>query len=171
MIKPKTGICLECPDKEQKYISAGRCIVGPNFHYQKHKQALYHANSAKRKKDKSLRAMGYSGMTIGQWFNFQISALPKECENCTTYLNPYAPWSSRAYIAHIVPKRHLESVATHPLNRLFLCIDCHTNFDNWLNKEVTNMRCWPIALSRYNQFKHLIIEAERKHLKDIFTTQ
>lgn len=167
-IKPKQGPCIDCADNVKKYITAGRCVQGPHFHYQKHRQVLYAERAKNKKKRQTLRTVAESGITLGQWFNNQISMMPKECENCGAYLNHYAPWSARAYIAHIVPKRHFESVMVHPLNRLFLCVDCHTNFDNWLNKEVIKMRCWSIAVSRFEKFKSLIEPDEYKHLRDGF---
>ncbi|MFN0254493.1 hypothetical protein [Pedobacter ureilyticus] len=94
--------------------------------------------------------------------------MPRECENCGDYLSPYNVIGQRAYIAHIVPKRHIESVMVHPLNRMFLCVDCHTNYDNWLNKDIVKMSCWPIAVSRFDKFKHLIERDEYKHLRECF---
>lgn len=167
-IKPKTGNCIDCCGNEQKYIMAGRCISAPHFHYQKHKQAIYTQRKSDKKKVKTLRTTAKNGMTIGQWFNLQVSMMPNDCENCGDYLNPYAPWSARAYIAHIVPKRHFESVMVHPLNRIFLCIDCHANYDNWLSKDVELMKCWPIVVNRFNSFKSMISVDEIKHLRPIF---
>lgn len=168
-IKPKTGKCLDCgPNEPHRYVMAGRCYVAPNFHYQKHKEDVYKKRQSYKKKAKTLRTSAKCGITLGQWFNNQIAIMPKECENCEAYLNPYVPWSARAYIAHIVPKRNIESVMVHPLNRLFLCIDCHTNYDNWLNKDIMLMKCWPIAVARFNKFKHLIEADEYKHLRDCF---
>jgi hypothetical protein len=164
MIKPKTGKCLDCaPNANEGYIMAGRCVVGPHFHYQKHKQKTYNERKTTKGKAKTLRTTK-DGVTLGKWFNIQISMMPSECENCNTFLNPYAPWSARAYIAHIVPKRFFESVMVHPLNRLFLCIDCHAKFDNSLSREVMQMPCWPIAVSRFNAIKSSIDPLELKHL-------
>lgn len=171
-IKPKTDKCVDCgPDEPKRFVMAGRCCVEPYFHYQKHKSAKYAENSQKRKRDKSLRTLEKSGMTIGQWYNMQISLMTRECENCGEYLNPYNVIGKHAYIAHIVPKRHIESVAVHPLNRMFLCVDCHSNYDNWLNKDIVNMQCWPVAIKRFNLFKENIEPHEYKHLRDCFKEQ
>lgn len=168
-IKPRTGKCTDCgPEEPHRYIMAGRCCVSPHFHYQKHRAAVAADKAKDKKKAKTLRTSAKSGMTLGQWFNNQITMMPNECENCGEYLNPYAPWSARAYIAHLVPKRNIESVMVHPLNRMFLCIDCHSNYDNWLNKDIMQMNCWPIAVARFEKFKHLIEQSEYKHLRDCF---
>ncbi len=168
-IKPKKGPCVDCdPDEPHRYIMAKRCYVEPHFHYQKHKAAKYSEASKAKKKEKTLRTIAKGGITLGQWFNQQVSMMPQNCENCGDYLNPYNVIGKHSYIAHIIPKRHIESVMVHPLNRMFLCVDCHTNYDNWLNKDIMKMKCWPIAVNRFDKFKHLIEAHEYKHLRDCF---
>jgi hypothetical protein len=167
-ISPKIGPCIDCGGDAKKYIMAGRCVQGPHFHYQKHRAGISAERKKKKNKEKTLRTVAKGGMTLGKWFNDQISMMPRECENCSAYLSPYNVIGQRSYIAHIVPKRYFESVMVHPSNRLFLCVDCHANFDNWLNKEVMQMRCWPIAASRFEKFKDLIEPHEYKHLRDGF---
>lgn len=168
MIKAKEGKCIDCGfDAADKPLMAKRCFTAPFFHYQKHQQAKYIAKSSERKKAKNDRIKSANnGMTLGKWFNEQISIMPSYCENCNEFLSRWsAPWSLRGYVAHIVPKRQFESVAVHPLNRMFLCIDCHTKFDNSLSREIIKMKCWPIAVERFNQFKHDISFEEIKHLQ------
>lgn len=163
-------MCVDClPDDPNKPLIAKRCCIGPHFHYQKHQQIKYNENSANRKKKKAqtLRTAN-KGQTLGNWFNEQINQMPRCCENCDTYLSPNAPWSSRAYIAHIVPKRNFISVMVHPLNRLFLCIDCHTKFDNSLSREIVQMKCWPLAIERFNSFKDKIAKEELSKLQPCF---
>lgn len=175
-IKPKIGQCVDCVenaepgvDVEDKPLMAKRCFTYPHFHYQKHQSAKYLQRSTDRKKVKDSDTKdSNNGISIGVWFNQQINIMPKYCENCNDYLNPYAPWSARAYIAHIVPKRHFKSVMVHPMNRMFLCIDCHTKFDNSLSREIVLMRCWPIAVERFNLFVMCIDQSELRHLQPCF---
>jgi len=170
MIKPKEGKCIDClPDAGNKLLMAKRCFVGPSFHYQKHQQAKYALNQSNRNKKKAqtLRTAN-NGQTLGGWFNEQINQMPRRCENCDEFLNPNAPWSARAYIAHIVPKRNFISVMVHPLNRLFLCIDCHTKFDNSLSREIVQMKCWPLVVQRFNCFKSEISPEEISKLQPCF---
>jgi len=159
MIKPREGQCLDCSVGTTKKLMAKRCFEGPFFHYQKHKQKQY---AAKKKSNKPNSA---DKITLGKWFNTQISMLPASCENCEEPLNKFAPWSARAYIAHIVPKKHFKSVETHPLNRLFLCIDCHTNYDNWLSRDIVKMPVSNLAISRFKTFMENIHSSEIVHLK------
>lgn len=157
-IKPRIGTCIDCgPGTEDKYLMAKRCFSGPHFHYQKHQQA-------KSKKKPNQVKQAEKKKTLGRWFNEQIGSMPRQCENCGEYLNPYAPWSSRAYIAHIVPKRHFVSVMVHPLNRWFGCIDCHTKYDNSLSKEVVEMPVYSIVVERFRQFVEEIDPSELRHL-------
>ena len=147
---------------------AKRCFTGPCFHYQKHQQAKYAAKSAKNKKKKIAIANKGTGLTLGKWFNMQISMMPRECENCQAYLSPYIHISQRAYIAHIVPKSKFVSVMLHPLNRIFLCVDCHSKFDNSLSKEVVQMNVWPIAVKRFEKILPDISQSEIIHLRPCF---
>lgn len=164
-IPHKKGICIDCgPDSEKKYLISTRCISYP-FHYQKYQKEKYMQKKFNQVKVKTAAvASSNNGQTIGKWFNEQISILPNNCENCGDYLNPNAIWSARAYVAHIVPKRYFLSVQVHPLNRLFLCIDCHAKFDNSLSKEIELMKVYPLAVERFSKFSSQIAPDEIKHL-------
>jgi hypothetical protein len=166
--KCKSCLEMEVPDDSIKKTISGNCFEKPHFHYQKTQSAKYIAKSAENKKRKSAAASKGSGLTLGKWFNEQINQVPRNCENCNEYLNPYAPWTARAYIAHIVPKRYFTSVMLHPMNRVFLCIDCHTKFDNSLSREIIQMKVWPVAVSRFFLFLTDIDKEEIKHLAPCF---
>lgn len=141
-IKIKTGKCLDCgPDSTDKPLTAGRC----NIHYWKHRSSVKAAN---RKYTGVQEDKNAQKKALDIWFANQINQLPKYCENCGEYLNQYAPWGAKAYIAHIVPKRNFKSVMLHPLNRLFLCVQCHTNYDNWPSAKIVKMKIYPIAVER-----------------------
>lgn len=164
MIKPRIGQCLDCPTGESRELMAKRCFKPPFFHYQKHQQSKYRKSQSEKAKVKAVAGGGE--LTLGKWFNQQINNMPSYCENCGEHLNKFAPWSARAYIAHIVPKRFFVSVQTHPLNRMFLCIDCHTKFDNSLSREIVMMNCYPVAVQRFKQFMEDIAPSEVKHLQE-----
>lgn len=153
-IKPKKGKCIDCgPDATEQYLTAKRC----KNHYWQHRNKV---NSSKPKKvDK------YSERKeLDKWFAHQISIMPRYCEECGDYLNPYAPWGAKSYIAHILPKRHFKSVMVHPDNRMFLCVQCHTNLDNWPAKKVIEMKIMPLLLQRYVRFSHKTHDDELEHL-------
>lgn len=168
-IKPyRETICKACNGTAVKKTIGGYCFEAPHFHYQKAQQSRYKAKTDERKKAKSKTAEQRSGMTLGKWFNAQISMMPSECECCGDYLNPNIHISQRAYIAHIVPKKYFVSVMTHPLNRMFLCVDCHSKYDNCLSREAVEMKCWPIAVARFKKIFSEISKDEIPHLRPCF---
>lgn len=93
------------------------------------------------------------------WFAEQIAIMPRHCENCDEILNPYAPWRAKAYIAHILEKSKFKTVSTAPENRLFLCVNCHGNWDRLPDRR-TGMRCYLLALQRATTFIHLVPDTQ-----------
>jgi hypothetical protein len=153
-IKPKKGQCIDCtPDAPEQYLTAKRCKT----HYWQHRSSLSASKPVKTDKNAQKKALDL-------WFANQIKVMPKQCENCNEYLNPYAPWGARAYVAHILPKRLFDSVKIHPMNRMFLCIHCHTDFDNKGEQYALRMPALPIILERFMQFLHNIHNDELRLL-------
>lgn len=156
-IQHKKGQCKDCPKGSLTYLIAGRCQT----HYWRYRASL-------KKFTRPVENKNQAKKELDKWFLEQISQMPKCCENCGDYLNPYAPWGAKAYIAHIVPKRHFKSVRTHPVNRVFLCIQCHTNFDNWPERKVMLMPVFQTVCERYSVFADLIPEDEQRYLPEYF---
>lgn len=160
-IKPKRGCCPTCDNGKEIYTLGGFC------------KDHYWENNAKKKKEKA-KAKGTDAdkkkklKELNVFFASQLIQVPDECENCGESL-AYLKRSSmkKAIIAHILPKREkygFPEVATHPQNRLFLCGDCHTNFDNKGEDFAVNMKAFPLILERFKEFKHLISEANKQRL-------
>lgn len=170
MIKDKMGICIDCgPEAGERVIMAKRCCKAKPYHYQLFKTNKYKAKMKTSKSEKNSRiAAQNNGLTVDQWFSEQIAIMPRNCENCSETLYRNAIWGCRTYIAHIVPKRSFESVTVHPMNRLFLCGDCHTNFDRKGSDYIVGMTCWPVAVQRFNSFKHMIQPFELPNLLPCF---
>lgn len=158
-IKQKTGQCIDCEDGPDKPLIAGRC----QFHYWKHRNKVK-ADADKCKEPDADKQAQQKALDL--WYHNQIQQLPECCENCEAPLNRFAPWAAKAYIAHIVPKRNFESVKIHPLNRVFLCLICHTNYDNWSEAKVQKMAVIPICMERFAQFADAIATAEWRYLPD-----
>lgn len=169
-IKLKVGQCIDCDDNEPKReIMAKRCVGPPYYHHGRYKAAVYAENSRKRKVNKSAAiALDNDGMTLAQWYADKINMLPKHCENCGEYLNPYHPWGAHVYIAHIVPKRSFVSVCVDPYNLVYLCGDCHTNYDTKDSEYIITMNCWPVLIERFILFSHKIKQEELSGLQDCY---
>lgn len=75
-----------------------------------------------------------------------------DCKNMTNkYNNEYFKWS----IAHVVPKKLIPSVATHPENWLELCWQHHSEYDSNFEK-ASKMQCFAEAKRKFQLFKDLI---------------
>ncbi len=85
----------------------------------------------------------------------QALIAPANCENCGNPLQPTKDFHSRAHICHILFKDKISgcpSVSTHPQNRWFGCMDCHTIYDNALLNgnfyTVEAMKIFPVLVER-----------------------
>jgi hypothetical protein len=156
-IKPKKGNCCDCAEPKEVYLTAGRC----QFHYAKYRQQV----GKERRIARGIDANAYQDKRdLDNWFHFQISNMPKCCENCGEPLNQFAPWAARSFVAHIVRKKTVPSVKMHVVNRLFLCLICHTNYDNWGSDKIVQMKCYPLAVERFALFMGKISDDEWKHV-------
>lgn len=157
-MQKKKGICVDCgPGSQPKHLISGRC----NGHYWKHRHKVNSKkpqNVAKQlqKKDNSV------------FFASQFMTAPSCCENCGQPLrHTIQMLGHRAVICHIVPKRPkggCPSVALHPMNRWFGCIDCHSDYDNKGSGHVLTMPILSIVRERFQQFKNDIAPAEQKNI-------
>jgi hypothetical protein len=66
----------------------------------------------------------------------------------------------RAAAAHIFPKKHFHSVATHPLNYLILPASCCHDRTHKVHS-FKKMVIWSEAVDRFLQFRHLLTQKER----------
>lgn len=115
----------------------------------------------KRKKERE----GYS-----EWYAERAKiavAKVRYCENCGRKLTGHV-----SEIAHILPKNLFKSVSTNEDNCLYLCSNfvygsdgCHDKFDSSYDN-ARQMEVWPTALERFNKFKHLVEEKNRKVLSN-----
>jgi 5-methylcytosine-specific restriction endonuclease McrA len=93
------------------------------------------------------------------WFAHQLTMCTPDCENCKTKFTSVHIINPRTIIAHILPKRSdfgFPEVATHPFNRMFLCPDCHSKYDNGNAADREKMPVYATALARYAIFKDLL---------------
>lgn len=155
-IKQKVGICLDCKDGKEKPLIAKRCRT----HYWQHRAKVKNPKSAwKEEKRKELNV----------FFASQLLEVPKCCENCNEDLSYQKKAMPKSIIAHILPKREnggFPKVATHPKNKMFLCLQCHHNYDDLGSDFAKQMKILPTIKQRFNEFKHLLTTSELQRIPE-----
>lgn len=87
------------------------------------------------------------------------------CHSSTNKNNDtYYRWS----VCHIVPKKLIPSVATHPDNWIELCWQHHSEFDSTFDK-AAKMKCFPEAKRKFELFRHLIPKEEMRKINHWLT--
>lgn len=164
-MKTKIGICSLCPPgSNPTALITDKCPP----HYWSYRASLKKGNAKnKAKEDKKAE--------LSIFFADQLPQIPSRCENCNTDIRSYRAnkkfW--RSLVAHILPKREnygFPTVATHPQNRVFLCPDCHGNYDNLGSYFAVKMECLPIMKERFNSFKHLLSESDLQRVPEYLKT-
>lgn len=88
------------------------------------------------------------------------------CKKSTNKGNDvYFKWS----ICHIVPKKLVPSVATHPDNFIELCWQHHSEFDSTFDKS-KSMKCFAEAKRKFKLFEHLIPDSEKRKINPYLLT-
>lgn len=109
---------------------------------------------------------------LAAWYLDRAKESPRNCENCNTSLTLTISLHPRGHIAHILAKgKHgCPSVATHPMNRAFLCKDCHAIFDGPQQK-AKNMPIIPVLVKRVRLFFKLIPKSEVRRVPDFLNPE
>ena len=161
-IKPKTGNC------KKEYCSYLGVLIGGfcKNHYWKYRQNI---NSTKKQNLEKKEVK----KEFSVFFANQLKENPEFCEECGVSLRASKAINPRSVIAHILPKRKscFPSVATHLDNRLFLCVDCHSNYDNKGWDYVSQMKVFELAKERLALFIDCLTEFELNKLPEIFKQQ
>lgn len=157
MVKRKQGVC-DVEGCSGQIYSKKKC----QFHYWRQNAK---DNAEKKKNNGKTAAKQKTAKDLNLFFASQLLEVPDNCENCGCSLSYLKNSRMRkSIIAHILPKREMggfPSVATHPQNRLFLCLDCHKNMDEKGKEFVLKMNCFPLLIERLNEFVHLVTERRR----------
>jgi 5-methylcytosine-specific restriction endonuclease McrA len=103
---------------------------------------------------------------VAKFFEEQIPRIPGCCENCKNPFGFVPEYKLKWLMAHICPKRSIESVMCEPENLMFVCYDCHAQYDKMLSSEIKLMPAYPLIVQRFERFKHLIPREEYKSLPD-----
>lgn len=163
-MKRKQGIC-DVEGCVCQIYSKKKC----QFHYW---QQNAKDNAEKKKNNGKAAAKQKTAKDLNLFFASQLLEVPDNCENCGDSLD-YLKRSRmrKSIIAHILPKRPVggfSKVATHPKNKLFLCLDCHTDFDNKGAEFATTMNCFELMCERFLEFENELSESDKQRLPFYF---
>lgn len=96
---------------------------------------------------------------------FDTLAIPAHCQECGDMLMAFNKFAKRSVCCHILPKSKFESIATNPLNILFMGADflggC-SDHDFW-DKSVGNrkkMNVYQLAIERFELLKPSMTSSE-----------
>ena len=95
-------------------------------------------------------------------------AKTKYCEECGEKLKGNA-----SEIAHILPKQYFKSIMCNDLNVLYLCgiysaNNCHSNFDNFPQEKVKEMKIFGKILERFRILEEEITEKINYKHRDLY---
>jgi hypothetical protein len=127
---------------------------------QRREQKLGIKPAADEKKEKAEKS---------NFFKTKIKNAPAKCENCRKPLAGTMAINAAAVVAHVLPKRKkngVPSMATNPLNVVYLCGDCHTNMDNKGAAFVASMKIYPLLLKRVALMFPHIPDEEKKNVPE-----
>lgn len=158
-MKPKQGKCIDCPTGSKDVpLIAKRC----QNHYWKHREEVN-----KDKKGKTEKKQKKAKLDV--FFASELQQVPRCCDECGASLAHTMAISRKAVVAHVLPKRHFESIMLHPWNKFFACGDCHTNFDNLGEPFVIKMKMYPELKRRVQEILLPLIEPqEMKYIPTYF---
>lgn len=171
MIKPKLGLCQDCPKNSHiKPLISKRC----KFHYWKHRASVKKNkvnNNKSKLPSKNNFCLGFaSSKNLKEWFSYQYSVSTGVCENCKTPIIYHSNLSIISAQAHILPKSKFKSVRLLHINRLELghtdC-SCHQKFDkSW--ESASKMSVFSKAYDIVQQIIPCLNDEEYRKLPEIF---
>ena len=107
-------------------------------------------------------ARGENDTELQRWYRQQMKYM-SVCEETGMRLETKIYQYAIMSICHILPKATVKSLATHPLNRVFLLPDLHTKFDAMSWGEREKMGCWPIIMQRLISMYPNVTPEDRRH--------
>ncbi len=154
----KLGICKECPpDSKPQPLIQKLC----KRHYWQHR-----AEVSKDKKTNKAKAVKKSELKT--YFASEVLKIPQRCDECGDTFHFTQEWQRKAAVCHILPKAIFLSVATHPQNRWFGCLPCHTDFDNRGADYVTGMKMFETIKERVQVLIPLLTHDELRRVPEYY---
>lgn len=163
LIKAKEGVCVCC---ERKRLIYSRKMCQDCYWIDNAKK-----NNEKKKNNGKKAEKLKTAKEMNLFFASQVPEIPERCEECGKSLKYQKMNNFKSIIAHILAKRKVggfPSVATHPKNRMFFCLICHTNFDNKGEDFVPTMKSFPLICERFLEFENELSEADKQRLPFYF---
>lgn len=110
----------------------------------------------------------------GNFFQRMISEAPARCMETGCPLRPTMAINPAAIVCHILPKRKVNdggvpSMATNPLNVVYLSGDVHTNMDNKGCEYIVKMKIYPLLRRRVVMMWNHIPDNEKKNVPECLT--
>lgn len=163
LIKAKEGVCVCCERKRLIYSKkmCQSCYWSDN---KKKNDEKKKNNGKKAEKLKTAKEMNI-------FFASQLLEVPDFCENCGGSLRWQKMNNKKSIVAHLIPKREVggfPKVATHPQNKVFLCLQCHGNMDNKGEDFTPKMNCFELICERFMEFENLLSESDKQRLPYYF---
>ena len=123
--------------------------------------------AAKMKQEKAER--GENKTELQTWYDGIMKKEDGVCWETGVNINKADKKGWHGSIAHVLPKEHFPSVATHPLNYIILSMwnGAHSNYDSSWSK-ASKMKVWPEAVDRFLQIYPSIAREERKKIPEVF---
>lgn len=181
-IQKKYGKCIDCSSNEpDQYIIAKRC---PN-HYKIYRAKIQLEKQKTINKVRSLHSLPANksmaekknNTALQAWFFYHIHNSKRECENCHADLSSYNDADWKACQHHIIDKSSINgcpSVSAVLENHGVLCKwgkedagGCHSLWHSSYDT-ASKMPFFKIAKERFEKFKHLISEEEKRKIPKIF---
>lgn len=91
-----------------------------------------------------------------EFFDKHISIIKSEnhiCKECKGKLI-----GTYSEVCHILPKSYFKSIAKEDSNIIYLCQECHTNYDNWSNDKIKEMNIFEEISNSFEQLRDKIEE-------------
>ena len=105
---------------------------------------------------------------LQRWFEDRHREMSGVCQHCGGNTEK-GKSTFRCSVAHIFPKAHFKSVATHPDNWIELCFygkSCHTNLDNYA-LDISELNCFDEVIRKVVAIYPSIAVAERRRIPQV----
>ena len=165
------GVKCMPEELQKKTIFKRSEVIKRQRQYKANLAAKIHKAANDTKKDKSGQELAVinSQRQLAVWFIERMEKLPPKCENCGAEKDalklPRNGIKWKSCQAHLLPKRHFDSLKTHPLNGMVLgsgfsgLCHCHDFYDSSWEK-AAKMPIWEEVVMRFLIMYPLIPQEE-----------